>query len=342
MKILFKILKGLGIFLLLIIIISFFLPSTIHLQCSQVMKASPGIVYNQVNTLKNWTKWSPWHYIDTAVQLTYDGPSAGAGARYSWKSNNPQVDEGSLSILRNIPNDSIYCKMESKGKGFSCQSYKFSKVDSGVKVTWTMYSRIEDMPWYMHISAKYFSLFMDRMFRPDLEKGLDNLKKITEKISAEEYSRTHFEVNVETTKAQIIAAHRTFTSAKKMGGDITVSYTKIGEFAIMKKLKQAGPLLIIFHNYSTEKNEMECAAPIDRFVKGNKEINVREMKSVIAATVNYHGGYDKIAFAHNSIKKWVKDNNKTISGDPWEVYIVSPMTEKDTAKWLTQIYYPIE
>ena len=341
MKILVKILKGFGIFILFIVIISFFLPSATHVQRSMVIKASPEIVFNQVNTLKNWTKWSPWHYIDTAIQLTYDGPQAGTGARYSWKSNNPQVGEGSLSILGNIAYDSIYCKMEFKGKGFSYQYFKFYKVDS-VKITWTIYSRIEDMPWYMHISAKYFNLLADRMFGSDLEKGLDNLKKLTEKISAEEYSRTHFEVNIKTTKAQTIAAYRTITSAKNIGGDIIVSYTKISDFAKANNLKQAGALFIIFHSYSPGKIDLECAAPINKFVKGNKEINVREMKSVIAATVNYHGGYDKIAFAHNAIKKWVEDNNKTISGDPWEVYIVSPMTEKDNAKWLTQIYYPIE
>ena len=32
------------------------------------------MVYDQVNTLKNWENWSPWHKIDKGMKLTYSGP----------------------------------------------------------------------------------------------------------------------------------------------------------------------------------------------------------------------------------------------------------------------------
>ena len=87
---------------------------------------------------------------------------------------------------------------------------------------------------------------------------------------------------------------------------------------------------------------MECGIPIGKMVKGEGDILVTEMKAGNAIVAHYYGAYDKTGAAHELIDKWVKDNNKKVVGPPWEVYITDPGIEKDTMKWLTDIYYPIE
>jgi effector-binding domain-containing protein len=37
-----------------------------------------------------------------------------------------------------------------------------------------------------------------------------------------------------------------------------------------------------------------------------------------------------------------KNSITTVIGAPWEVYVTDPMVEKDTAKWQTDIYYPVQ
>jgi len=43
-----------------------------------------------------------------------------------------------------------------------------------------------------------------------------------------------------------------------------------------------------------------------------------------------------------ALKKFIATNNKKIIGAPWEVYVNHPMVEKDTAKWQTDVYFPID
>jgi len=40
--------------------------------------------------------------------------------------------------------------------------------------------------------------------------------------------------------------------------------------------------------------------------------------------------------------KFIEENEKEINGASWEVYITDPMSEPDTSKWVTQIYYPVK
>ncbi|HSI89708.1 MAG TPA: hypothetical protein VK927_01265, partial [Adhaeribacter sp.] len=100
-----KILKKLGLGFLglatLLIVVSFFLPGKVHVERSLIIKAGAEPVYQQVNTLKNWEKWSPWHEMDPNMQLSYQGPEAGEGAGYSWVSQ--EVGNGSLTIAASQP-----------------------------------------------------------------------------------------------------------------------------------------------------------------------------------------------------------------------------------------------
>src|ERR1035438_5853550 len=110
-----KTLKKIGIVIIsiivLLVVVSFFLPSKMHVQRSMVMNASAENVYYQINTLKNWEKWSPWHKKDSAMKLIYEGPAEGIGAKYTWESEVSDVGKGNLSIKDSKPDETIVCNM---------------------------------------------------------------------------------------------------------------------------------------------------------------------------------------------------------------------------------------
>jgi effector-binding domain-containing protein len=54
------------------------------------------------------------------------------------------------------------------------------------------------------------------------------------------------------------------------------------------------------------------------------------------------GDYSGLVNAHMEINEYMQSKNLTMAGNPWESYVTDPMTEKDTAKWVTEIYYPIQ
>jgi hypothetical protein len=181
-----KALKRVGLLFLSLIIllslISLLLPSKITVTRSVVLHASAVEVFEQVNTLKNWEKWSPWHQIDPAMLLNYEGPEAGVGAKYSWFSENSNVGNGSLIITESKPLQRIDTLIKFEGQGDGTGYYLFEETPEGTKITWTM---IADMG--MNPIGKYMGLMMDSMIGSDFEKGLENLRKVVEKPVAAKF-----------------------------------------------------------------------------------------------------------------------------------------------------------
>ena len=177
-----KLFKKLGLgflgFIALLIAVSFLLPGKMRVERSLVMKASAATTFNQVNTLKNWEKWSPWHQMDSTMNVTYEGPEAGSGAKYSWVSE--KMGTGSLTIAESQPNQTIKTALNFGEMGTSYAEYRFETIGDGTKVTWAMESDTKDMPWQWYVPSKYMNLFMKDMLAADFDKGLANLKEVVE------------------------------------------------------------------------------------------------------------------------------------------------------------------
>lgn len=179
-----KVLKNIGFGLLglavLLYLGSFLLPSHVTVERSAVFKAPAPVVFEQVNKLQNWEKWSPWHQIDPAMKLTYEGPDAGVGAKYNWFSEHPNVGNGSLTITKSIPNQHIATLMQFEGQNDGLAFYTFEETTEGIKVTWRMESEMGSNPL-----NKYMGLMMDSFFvGPSFEQGLESLRTIVEQRTA--------------------------------------------------------------------------------------------------------------------------------------------------------------
>lgn len=174
-----KILKRIGIFLLalivILVVISFFLPAKVHVDRTVVINAQPSVVFMQVNNLHNWNNWMPWNKLDPNMKIEYHGPEEGTGAGYSWTSDNKQVGKGKIAITESIPNQTVITSLDFMENGVASGSFKFEPAEGGTKVTWGM-----DMDMGMNPVGKYFGLFMDQMLGGDFEKGLTDLKKVSE------------------------------------------------------------------------------------------------------------------------------------------------------------------
>lgn len=176
MKLLKKIGLGFAGLVALLVAVGFMLPRQVHVERSLVMQAPPAAAFEQVNTLKNWEKWSPWHQIDPKMKLTYEGPEAGAGAKYIWFSDHEKVGNGSLTIKTSEPNKKIVSEMDFMENGVATGTYYFEETPEGTKVTWAM-----DSDMGMNPVGRYFGLMMDKFLGPDFEKGLNSIKTLVEK-----------------------------------------------------------------------------------------------------------------------------------------------------------------
>ncbi len=330
MKILRRILFIFLCIVVLIIATGLLLPADVHVERKLLLSVPPENVFQQINTLKNWEKWSPWVQIDTSVHLMYSRQESGAGATYKWLSNNKNIGKGSLSIISSNPFDSILFLMDYGKNGKSKGKFILTKVDQNTKVTWSIESNMG-----MNPISRWFGLFSDRLIGPDLEKGLANLDQLMAGIK----TVNGYEIFDCDVPARILITVRDTASAATVTMKLSKMYNKISRFLKSANLPPTGSPIAIFHNSSNHNLDIEACVPVDSIVKVPEGINCLTKNSHKALMVKYFGSYKSISVAYKAIEIYLIENGIQITGPGWEEYVTNPLVEPDTNKWQTNIYY---
>lgn len=156
-------------------IFSLYLPSRVRVERSLVMEAPASAIFPYVNALRKWPDWSPWHAYDPAMELKYTQQDAGTGAAYSWSSRHRNVGKGSLTITESRPNEYLAAEMNFMQQGVAKSWFRFKPSAYGTKVTWGMEADMGQNPL-----RKLMGRLMDKWVGGDFEKGLLNLKRVSE------------------------------------------------------------------------------------------------------------------------------------------------------------------
>jgi uncharacterized protein YndB with AHSA1/START domain len=166
----------LGIILLALILISFLFPTKIKVEESIEVNAPIDRVFDQVNDLRNWEKWSPWKRHDPTMEMTFSNPPAGQNAFYKWETQDKQMGNGKLTLSKVTNFEEIVTTVEMEKYGTSQGVFTFKHSGDAIKVTWTMEEEVGVMPW-----SRYGGQFMKGMMSDQFEEGLKGIKFYTEK-----------------------------------------------------------------------------------------------------------------------------------------------------------------
>jgi hypothetical protein len=171
-----KVGTGLGIVLVALIVTIFFQPDQFAVSRQIIVDASADRIFPYANDFHHWTSWSPWEQLDPSMQRTYEGPSSGEGAVYSWNGND-QVGSGTMTITKSqapsLIQIDLFFKMPMEARNFT--EFTFQPKGLRTLVTWRMTGQNSFL-------GKAFHLFVDfdKMVGADFEKGLAQLKAISE------------------------------------------------------------------------------------------------------------------------------------------------------------------
>jgi uncharacterized protein YndB with AHSA1/START domain len=174
-----KFLKKLGWYALgslaLILLISFFLPSTYIVERSVRIDAPVSVVFAQVNELHNWVEWSPWYKLDPVMEVSYSNPHSGQSAFFKWRSDHKEVGNGQLTLTEVVPGEKIVTFMELEKRRDESSTFTFEQEKSGTRLTWSMENKIGFNPL-----MKYGAYFQKRALKKMFDQGLSNIKEIAE------------------------------------------------------------------------------------------------------------------------------------------------------------------
>ena len=171
-----KLLLALAVIVVLFIVVVALQPAEYRVVRTTTILAPASAVFAQVDDFHKWEAWSPWAKLDPAAKNTFEGPPAGTGAGFTW-AGNKKVGEGRMTITESRPADLIRIKLDFMKPFPSTADTEFTFKPEGDQavVTWSMAGR-------KNFISKAFCMFMnmDKMVGRDFEKGLANLKSVSE------------------------------------------------------------------------------------------------------------------------------------------------------------------
>ncbi|HVI47758.1 MAG TPA: SRPBCC family protein [Chitinophaga sp.] len=178
MQAFFIILGALIVLVLGLFIFSLFLPPAVKVTRSQVIAAPADKIFPLVNSVRNWELWSPWKEQDPAIRITYGEKESGAGAGYSWESNNRNVGKGHMIITESRPDQYIATETDFMAIGVAKGTFRFDPVQTGTLVTWSITCNMGQHPL-----RKVMGVLMDKWVGRDFEKGLKGIEKLVVRYS---------------------------------------------------------------------------------------------------------------------------------------------------------------
>jgi len=133
-------------------------------------------IFEQVADFREWRQWSPWEGLDPELERTYSGPESGKGAIYQW-SGNRKAGRGSMTITDVVQPSQVRIDLlfEKPFKARNDIVLAIQSEGSATRVIWTMTGQRTFMVKVMGLLKS-----MDEFVGPDFEKGLLQLKAVTE------------------------------------------------------------------------------------------------------------------------------------------------------------------
>jgi hypothetical protein len=178
MKILKRILTGIGILILIPLIVAIFVKKDYAVEKEIVINKSKQKVFDYVVLLKNQDNFSKWAKMDAGMEKTYRGTDGTVGFVSAWNSQNPDVGKGEQEIKKITEGERIDFEIRFI-EPFKSTSTAYMIIENisenQTKVKWGFNG-------HMSYPMNLMMLFMDfdKMIGEDFNTGLGNLKKILE------------------------------------------------------------------------------------------------------------------------------------------------------------------
>lgn len=342
MRALKTILIILGALLGVIILLGLMGKKEFRVERSITIQAPAAAVYANISSLAGMDKWGPWKEMEHNMTATLSGsPDGQIGAISHWKSDE---SEGEMELAELVPNSKVSTKLRfiSPWAANNEATYDLEALGDSTRITWGMQGQNNFM-------AKVMSAFMnmDAMVGPMFEKGLSNLKTLTEQEHAASVSAkgAGYEITVTDRPAMLYVGKREVVKWADMkeffGKNFGAGFAAIGKAGVAPAGAPSG--VYFAWNEKDQTADMIAGVPVAMDAKAKlKGMDVFEAPASKAYVIDYVGGYMGVGKAHEAMDVRMKADSVQINQVVIEEYITDPGQEPDSTKWHTNVVYLVK
>ena len=167
LRVFIRLLALVAALVLLVVGIGSSLPRGFSLEQSIQISAPADVVFNQVNDLHYWLKWSPWRTeLLTADKVQVGEPFAGSGAKLNWE--DPR-GVGKLWLTESEPPKRITYEMVIAQFRDVQGEFTLDDRDGSTNVTWKCHGKLPGA-WFYGFLGGVYRVEMERQFQMSLQR----------------------------------------------------------------------------------------------------------------------------------------------------------------------------
>lgn len=312
---------------------------------SVTIHAPAAAAFANIRSLQRMDEWGPWREEDPGMTNSFEGPEGQVGSISRWKGAS---GAGSQEVIAIEEDKSMRTRLifEEPWRSEYTGIFEVESMGDSCRVTWGMEG---ENGW----AGRIFSVFMDpdQMVGPMFEKGLANLKTLTEgqhlAVQEELKRKTFGGYVIETVErpSMTYLGKRSvvkWTDLKSFFGKwLPASFEGAGKSGI----RTTGPPTAVYFMWDDVKKQADLLAGVPVEMAGDIKVPGLDVYTVPACKVlviPYWGAYEGIGAAHEAMDAMIKANGLTHYGNVFEEYVTDPMAEPDTSKWLTNVLYMVK
>jgi len=302
-----------------------------HIERSVEIEAPRETVFEQVQLFKNFTNWSPWHFMDPKMKIAIEGPDGMPGTVYRWESELENVGKGTQKITAVTPTRIDY--EVDFGLGASPVYFKIEGDSQLTQVLWAMDMKL---PFLYRAGGMFTDL--NAFVGKDYENGLAHLRRYCEALNPKTYGG--FKVLVGDRAPSNYAVVRKEVDFQDISTFLGESFgTLLAAIGVQDSTLRGYPSGFVW-SYDTVamKTDMAAAVPVlpkQKIEKGMELVTIGGE----AIFINFFGNYAGTQVAHEAIDEYMLEKNLEAILPIVEEYVTDPSLEPDTAKWLTRVLY---
>jgi effector-binding domain-containing protein len=328
MKTLLKLLYLMLLIVILTLLAGLFLPKIVDIKCSKRIHAAPGLIYDQLDIMKNWEKWSPWMGQDKDLTFTFNNVVSGRGASYSWKSS--RYGEGRLTISDTIRNKELCADIDFGEYGSGRFDFSLEESGNRTRLEWEFSS--EDLAYF----ERYFMFILKKDIEQNMIRGLEAVKNLSEELRLSRISEPELlDLEMQPVMVMIDTVKTTEFNARQ-----AAAFERIEAYLDRRKLEKTGEALTIYYVWDPDGESIFASGyPVSARTWGWRNYICTVIGGRVA-TVTHWGNYSSPK-PYLALDEFLKENKLEADSFIWETYQVTPEMEKDTSKWEKRLFYPV-
>jgi len=311
------------------------LPGNYDVKSSKIMKVHASLIFENINDFKNWQHWGPWYEIDSTIVASYPEVTSGVGASYSWTG---KEGTGSIKTISLVPNKELIQQIDF-GTGTTPEVYwDITETETGNKVTWGMRgeSSFSEKAYWLTQGG------IEKNMKPMYNRGLELL----EQHLLSEMDKHSFKIIGEVDYGGGFYLYQSIScKIDDVDKHMSEMFKNVINYMDENAIEPSGKPFLLTHNWDSANNTtmFSTGVPVKERIITTDDVLTGFLEPQKTFKTIFYGSYQFSHEAWDAAYKELTEQGFTAleTSEPFEVYSVRPTDNPNPAKWVTEIYIPI-